>query len=422
MVEDARAEQAVRHLRPVRCRGAQELFLTARRDRRRAHRELPARHAGALGPRPGRAARGQPAAGDRPGDGLRPVRPVLAAGRVRDAGRGDERLRGASPASRTGRRPCRRSGSPTAIAALATAFAVMTALRDRDVTGRGPGHRPGDHRADPDDARPADHRVRPTRLSSSRGPATARSTTRRATSTRPPTGTGSPSRLQLAVDRRAGDAAGRPPRPDRRAVVRHRARPGRARRRARRGGRPPGSPGATRDEVLAAFERGARRRSRRSTTSQDVMRRPAVRARWARSRPWTTTNSARCGCRTCMFRLSGDPGRSAGRARRSARTTDEVYGALGLPDADEIAGFVANGESPRCNAPFLTWLYVPGDRPQVIAKALTSPAATWSSWTWRTRSHRRPEGVRPRVRRRSSGSRRDGTPVDPRQRSRLRRR
>ena len=63
-----------------------------------------------------------------------------------------------------------------------------------------------------------------------------------------------------AVHRRTGDAPGRPPRGHRRAVVRHRRRAGRARRRARRGRRRLDRR-ATRDEVLAAFEQ-ARGRGR----------------------------------------------------------------------------------------------------------------------------------------------------------------
>ena len=83
----------------------------------------------------------------------------------------------------------------------------------------------------------ADHGVRPARHTCSRAPATARSnnaprnTYRTA---RRPLGGGL---HQRAVHRRAGDAPGRAPRADRRAVVRHRRRAGAARRRAGRGRR-----------------------------------------------------------------------------------------------------------------------------------------------------------------------------------------
>src|SRR5581483_1688836 len=61
--------------------------------RRRPHRELPARHDGALGSRLGRAVGHQPPPRDGPGDGLRPDRPVLRPARLRHAGRVDERIR-----------------------------------------------------------------------------------------------------------------------------------------------------------------------------------------------------------------------------------------------------------------------------------------------------------------------------------------
>ena len=71
-----------------------------------------------------------------PGQRVRPDRPVRRAGRVRDARRGDERLRRAQ--RRAGRRPLL---PPLAladgVAALATAFAIMAALRAREQTGRG---------------------------------------------------------------------------------------------------------------------------------------------------------------------------------------------------------------------------------------------------------------------------------------------
>ena len=69
--------------------------------------------------------------------GFGQIGPVPPPSRVRHARRGDERVRGDRPASRTGRRPCRRSAWPTGSRPLATAFAVMAALHQRQSTGAG---------------------------------------------------------------------------------------------------------------------------------------------------------------------------------------------------------------------------------------------------------------------------------------------
>ena len=85
----------------------------ARRRRRRAGRELPAGHARAARTRPGGAARAQPRPRDPARHRVRAGRSVRAPSRLRDDGRGDERVRGdqrrarrpaAAPADRAHRR------------------------------------------------------------------------------------------------------------------------------------------------------------------------------------------------------------------------------------------------------------------------------------------------------------------------------
>ena len=193
-------------------------------DRRRADRELPARHAGALGAGPRGAARHQPRPGDRPGHRLRPVRPVL-----RPPGFGTLAESMSGFAAITGDP----DGPPTlppfgladGITALTTSQAILTALYHRDVHGGPrPGDRRGDHRADRHHPGPAADRVRPAR--------------HRAAAHRQPLGQQRPAqhlphpRRQVGrdlderpVDRRARHAPRRPPRGHRRAVVRRRLRP-----------------------------------------------------------------------------------------------------------------------------------------------------------------------------------------------------
>ena len=162
VVQGAGAQQAADHARPLEARRARRLP-PARGARRRRARELPPGHARALGRRPGRALGRQPAARARARERLRADRPVRAARRVRHARRGDERLRGAERRARRRRRCCRRSRSPTASPALATAFAILVALRAREQHRPRPGRRHLADRAADDAARPAAHRLRPAR-------------------------------------------------------------------------------------------------------------------------------------------------------------------------------------------------------------------------------------------------------------------
>ena len=237
------------------------------RRRRRADRELPARHAGALGARLRRRC------------SARNPRLVLA------------RVTGVRPD-----RPVRRAGPGFGTLAEAmSGFAAMTGEPDGPPTlppfGLADGDRVAGHgvrgacRAAVTATAPAAARWS-TWPSSSRswrcsapqitaGTSSARcrpGTGNRSGNNAPrntlphaPTATGSRCRRRAQSHRRAGAAAGRAARADRRAVVRHRRRPGRARRRAGRGRR-----GLDRGADARRGGRGVRARprprSRRSTT------------------------------------------------------------------------------------------------------------------------------------------------------------
>ena len=212
-------------------------------------------------------------------------------------------------------------GLADGIAALATAYAVMTALRARDTTAARPGRRPVHHRADPDRARRRSRRSTTSSASCSRAPATGRSTTRRATPTgaRRLLGGG----LHLGAEhRRAGHAPGRPARADRRAVVRHR--------------RGTGEHADELDEAVGAWvgrARPARRcsprsrrrrpRSRRSTTCATCWPTRSSR-RWT---PVTTVDDPELGplrMQNVLFRLSDTPGAIRWTGRPHGADTDEI--------------------------------------------------------------------------------------------------
>ena len=129
-------QQEVGHLQPAHRRGPGPGPPPGRR-RRRAGGELPARHAGALGPRPRRAVGDQPAARRHPGHRLRPDRPVRAARRVRLDRRGDGRHPVRHRASRTGRRPAPASRSATRSPPRTPASARSPRCTSGERTGRG---------------------------------------------------------------------------------------------------------------------------------------------------------------------------------------------------------------------------------------------------------------------------------------------
>ena len=204
--------------------------------------------------------------------------PYAARRRLRHPRRGDERLRRTSPARPDGPPTLPAFGLADSICGIAASSATMMALRaPRRQRRRGPGRRHEPPRADHDRGRARARRSTSSSASSSSGTATGPPTTRRATPTGPRDGnwvavSTSAQRIAERVLR-----AGRPPRGHRRAVVRHRAAAG------------PSTPTCstryvggwiaerTRDEVIDAFERPARR-SRRSTTPRDLIEDPHVRA------------------------------------------------------------------------------------------------------------------------------------------------
>ena len=112
VVEDGQPQQAVRRPRPEARRRPRRAARAGRR-RGRARRELPSRHAGAVGPRAGRAARAERTAGHHPRDGIRPGRPLRQPTRLRLDRRGHVRLcrhrrRARRPAPAPSHRPDRR--------------------------------------------------------------------------------------------------------------------------------------------------------------------------------------------------------------------------------------------------------------------------------------------------------------------------
>ena len=177
------------------------------------------------------------------------------------------------------------------VAALATAFAIMVALRAREQTGRGQVVDTSLVEPLMTLLGPQVDGVRPARRRCSRAPATARATTRRATSTAPPTTrwvavSASATSIAERVLRLVGRAdlveqpwfatgAGRAAHVDEidEAVA------------AWIAARP-------RDEVLAAFE-AAEAAIAPVYDARDIARRPAARTRSARSPRSTTTSSGR---------------------------------------------------------------------------------------------------------------------------------
>ena len=172
------------------------------------------------------------------GHRLRPDRPVRRPGRLRHAGRGDERLRaphraGRRSADAAGVRPRRLDRRHRGLVR-----GVHGAARPREGPGRASGQVIDLNLLEPimtavgpgPDRLPADRRGR----DPARQPVDQQRAAQRLRDLRRPLGRDLDQRPE---HRRAGHAPGRPPRGHRRAVVRRRLDPGRARRRARRDGR-----------------------------------------------------------------------------------------------------------------------------------------------------------------------------------------
>ena len=278
------------------------------------------------------------------------------------------------------------------VAALATAFAILVALRAREQTGRGQVVDTSLDRAADDAARPAGHRLRPARRRCRSAPATARATTRRATSTAPPTAAGSPSRRarprspsacmrlvgrpDLAEQPWFATGAGRAAHAeeiDEAVAAWIAARP--------------------RDEVLARVRAGRggdrpdlrRARHRSPTRSSRALGAIADRRR---------RGSGALKMPNVISRLSETPGRDPPRGPRATAPTPRRSSASSASTPDELARLRARGS--RVNVPPLTWLYVPADRPDRVEKAIASA---------RARGDRRPRGRRRARRRRTRRAR-----------------
>ena len=182
------------------------------------------------------------------------------------------------------------------VAALATAFAILAALRARETTGPRAGRRRVAPGAADDAPRPRGERVRRARRApaADREPLEPQRASQRLPHGRRPLGCGV---VECDEHRRARDAPRRARRPRRRAVVRDRLGTGRARRGDRRGGRRVDRRADARRRPRGLRER-PRRRPRRSTTRRTSS--PTRTSRHeGRSRPSTTPTSARSVFRAC---------------------------------------------------------------------------------------------------------------------------
>ena len=211
---------------------------------------------------------------------------------------------------------------------------------------------------------------------SSRAPATAPPTTPRATPTAPATARWvAVSTSAQSIAERVMRLVGRPELIDEPWFATG-ARPGRARRRARRGGRRLDRRAHDRDEVVAAFEK-AEAAVAPIYDIRDVMADPQYQALGIDHRGRRTTSWAPIRMQNVLFRLSETPGAIRWAGRPHGADTDEVLGRA-RPDrrGDRRAARRGRAVSATPAQPYLplTWLYVPGDRPDVVAKALACGA------------------------------------------------
>ena len=348
-----------------------DLLAAAGGRRRRAGRELPPRHARAVGPRPGASCSPPTRGSSSPAStAFGQIGPYRAAARVRLDRRGDERVRRdhrrarrtADAAAVRARRRHRRAGdelrrAPPRCAAsrrhgrgqvvdLAIIEPIMMML-GAQIT----------------DVRPARHRA-----AAARQPLGQQRPAQRVPHRRRRLG-----RRQhlVAVDRRAGDAPRRATRPHRRAVVRHRSQ------RAEHADELDDAVGAwiaarPTAEVLAAFE-AAEAAVGPVYDVRGVHGRPAVRGdrhgahgRRRGARPDQDAERAVPPVRDARRR-------SAGPAARTAPTPPRCS-ASSASTRDELAELRGEGCGVSRMTAIVTALYVPGDRPERFAKAVATGA------------------------------------------------
>ena len=200
----------------------------------------------------------------------------------------------------------------------------------RDATGAGAGRRPGDHRADPDDARRRRSRRTTSSATCSRAPATARSNNAPRNVYRTADGGWvAVSTSSQSIAERVLRLVGRADLVDA-AVVRDRARAGRSTPTSSTTRSASGSRARTARRGGGGVRGGARPRSRRSTTSADVMADPQYAALRHRRRP-CRRRGARAGAdaERAVPAVRDARARSAGPAGRTARTPTTVLAELG---------------------------------------------------------------------------------------------
>ena len=388
-----------------------DIFRALARPGRRGRGELPSRHPRAVGTGPGRAARAQPRARPAPHHRLRPDRSLRLARRLRHPGRGDERLRPPHRPRRRPARPCRPSAWPTrspaspppppsrwpsspASATAAQGQVIDLNLLDPIMTAVGPGPTVYQQTGEVGHAaRQPLHQQRPAQhLPHLRRPLGG-------------------DLHQRPGHRRAGDAPGRPPRGDRRAVVRRRPLARGARRRARRDGRrldrrPDPRRGGRRPSPRRA------RRSRPSTPPRTSSRTRTSARRRCSSRSRTTTSDPSCSttsCGGCPRRpaRSGFPAASARPGhRRGARRPRAPGGGADAPPRpprDRVTPPPRRGPSTMTSRTSRTSRRRPGRRPPRPPRCCSTPCApAWRCTTWAAPS---PSGCRSPPTTRRTGTR-----------------
>ena len=332
-VEEREPQQALRDPRPAPARGPGPLPPAARHQRR-ARRRQPAERPRALGHRLRVGPRGPPAGRDAPPDRLRGGRTEERSPRLRDPGRGHERVRPPD-------RPNRRAPHPAPVHAGRRGGGARRDLRgdDRPLPPRRPRWGRPAHRREPDRAPGPAHGVGDPGLRPARGrpgPGRQHAPGQRAPQRLPHRGRPVGRHLQRGAEHRRPPVPGhRPPGPGRGSRLRRSRPPTGARRRA---GRPGGDLDRRADHGRGdgglRGGRGRRRpRLRRASSCWPTSTcRPG-----APSCPSPTRTSARSPSRPRWCVLSETPGRIDHLGRGLGADNEAVYGGLLGLSADQLA-------------------------------------------------------------------------------------